>query len=92
MATRASGRYRLQAFSTIGRDAAVDVLRLRRHGKLNSALADRMTENVEVIPTARIVQTKRKAWPELPMSPLITPRVPFIWMTVTNSPSTDANK
>jgi hypothetical protein len=32
-----------------GRYAADDVRRLRRHGKLNSALADRMTENVAVI-------------------------------------------
>ena len=77
---------------TIGRYAAVDVRRLRRHGKRNSALADRMMENVEVIPNARIVHTKRKAWLELPMSPLITPRVPFMWMTVITSPRMDPKK
>jgi len=51
-----------------------------------------MRENVEVIPNARSVHTKRKAWPELPMSPPITPRVPFMWRTGMTSPRIDPKK
>ncbi len=54
---------------SVARYTAVGARRLRRHGKLNSALADKMTENVAVMLNARAVRTKRKAWRELPMSP-----------------------
>ena len=75
-----------------GRYAAVDPRRLRRQGKLNSARADRMIENVAVVLNARSVHTKKKASLELPISPPITPRVPFMWMTGMTSPRTDPKK
>src|SRR6516164_10754419 len=71
----------IPANASNGRYAAVDARRLRRQGKLNSARADRMMENVAVIPNARSIHTKKKASLELPISPPITPRVPFMWMT-----------
>src|SRR5437588_11267095 len=55
------------------RYAAVGARRLRRQGKLNSARADRIMQNVAVIPNARSVHTKKKASLELPISPPITP-------------------
>ena len=75
-----------------GRYAAVDARRFRRQGKLNSARADRMMQNVAVIPNARSIHTKKKAWPEFPILPPITPRVPFMWMTGMSSPRTDPKK
>jgi hypothetical protein len=36
-------------------------------------------ENVAVIPNARSIHTKKKAPLELPISPPIRPRVPFMW-------------
>lgn len=61
-----------------GRYAAVDAPRVRRQGKLDSARADKTMENVAVMLNASSVHTKRKAWPEAPMSPPRTPRDPFM--------------
>jgi hypothetical protein len=72
--------------------ASIQLRRLRRQGKLNNARADRMMENVAVIPNARSVHTKKKASLELPISPPITPRVPLMWMTGMTSPRTDPRK
>lgn len=55
----------------LGRFAAADVRRLRRHARLHSARADRMTENIAVMPNPRSVHKKKKASPELPMSPRV---------------------
>jgi hypothetical protein len=51
----------------------------RRHGRLHSPRAERMTENSPVTPIAISVQTKKKCPLELPML-LVTPTpFPFMW-------------
>ena len=60
----------------------------RRHGKLHSPRAERMTEKSPVTPIAISVQTKKKCPLELPML-LVTPTpFPFMWaMGTTNEKS-----
>src|SRR5215472_16588578 len=47
--------------------------RWRRHGSFHSECAERRAENVAVTPNARSVHKKKKAWVDLPISPLRTP-------------------
>jgi hypothetical protein len=64
----------------------------RRHGRLHSPRAERMTEKSAVTPSAISVQTKKKAPLDLAMLPPTPTPFPIMWMTGTPNPRSDPRR